>query len=284
MSVPALDVLIPTCNRPVALLGTLLGLALQTQIASRGLRLVLSDQSDGEGPMATAEVVAAIRLLQARGIGIQYHRHLPRKGMAEHRAFLLAQVMAPHCLFVDDDVFMEPDLLARMMSVMAKQQCGFVGSALHGLSYLHDCRPHQQAIEFWEGKVEPETIGLASPAWQRHHLHSAANLFHVQRRLGHDQRGTRVYKVAWVGGCVLFDTQKLRAAGGFDFWTQLPRDHCGEDVLAQLRVMARDGGCAIFPSGAYHMELPTTVQEREVDAARLFVPAEGQPRASVQGA
>jgi hypothetical protein len=30
--------------------------------------------------------------------------------------------------------------------------------------------------------------------------------------------------------------------------------------------MARYGGCAILPSGAYHMELPTTVTARDVDA------------------
>ncbi|MND05479.1 hypothetical protein D3C83_262960 [compost metagenome] len=65
---------------------------------------------------------------------------------------------------------------------------------------------------------------------------------------------------------MLFDTDKLRAAGGFDFWRQLPPDHCGEDVLAQLRVMERYGGCGIIPSGAYHMELSTTLPRRDVDA------------------
>lgn len=281
---PALDVLVPTCNRPTALVATLLGLALQTQDALRGLRVVISDQSDGEGPMGSAEVIAAIRLMQSKGIGVQYHRHLPRRGMAEHRAFLLSQVMAPHCLFLDDDVFMESDLIARLMLAMAQHQCGFVGSALHGLSFLHDCRPHQQAIEFWDGKVQPETVCPKSAAWQRHHLHSAANLYHVQRQYKQGYRGTRVYKVAWVGGCVLFDTNKLRSAGGFDFWSELPRDHCGEDVLAQLRVMARDGGCAIFPSGAYHMELPTTVQHRTVDAALLFGADGAVHNAAEQGA
>ena len=73
-----------------------------------------------------------------------------------------------------------------------------------------------------------------------------------------------------IGGCVLFDSEKLRAAGGFDFWRQLPCEHCGEDVLAQLRVMARYGGCGIIPSGAYHMELPTTITGREVDAPRVL--------------
>jgi hypothetical protein len=41
-------------------------------------------------------------------------------------------------------------------------------------------------------------------------------------------------------------------------------------VLAQLRVMARFGGCAVIPSGAYHLELPTTVPRRDCDAPRLL--------------
>ena len=64
----------------------------------------------------------------------------------------------------------------------------------------------------------------------------------------------------------MFNSCKLRDAGGFDFWRELPPEHCGEDVLAQLRVMERFGGCGIIPSGAYHMELPTTIDQREVDA------------------
>ena len=112
-----------------------------------------------------------------------------------------------------------------------------------------------------------------SPAWNRHHLHSAANLFHVQSQLNLTRGATRCYRVAWVGGCVMFDTAKLREAGGFDFWHELPRDHCGEDVLAQIRVMARYGGCGIIPSGAYHMELPTTITDRKFDAPKMLRPA-----------
>ncbi|UUZ52208.1 hypothetical protein LP419_21555 [Massilia sp. H-1] len=64
----------------------------------------------------------------------------------------------------------------------------------------------------------------------------------------------------------MFDSSKLRSAHGFDFWPDLPPEHCGEDVLAQLRVMEQFGGCGIVPSGAYHMELPTTIAARQVDA------------------
>lgn len=134
----------------------------------------------------------------------------------------------------------------------------------------------QEPIEFWDGPVEPETVLPSDAAWARHHLHSAANLFHVQSRLALAPGATRLYRVAWIGGCVLFDTAKLRAAGGFDFWRELPVGHCGEDVLAQLRVMERYGGCGIIPSGAYHLELPTTITTRQVDAPKtLLAPGAG---------
>jgi glycosyltransferase involved in cell wall biosynthesis len=268
----AVDVLVPTCNRPCGLAMTLTSLAAQTV---RAIRIVISDQSDGAGALAQPEVASVLRFLAASGRIVQPWRHVPRLGMAEQRAFLLQKVSAPYCLFLDDDVLLENDLIERLLRAMAEQQCGFVGSALHGLSYVDTVRPHQQHIEFWEAPVTPEFVAPGSAAWARHHLHSAANLFHLQRRLGLTPETTRHYRVAWVGGCVLFDTAKLRAAGGFDFWTQLPPDHCGEDVLAQLRVMQRFGGCGIIPSGAYHMELPTTITQRQVDAPKVLWPEPG---------
>ena len=42
----------------------------------------------------------------------------------------------------------EPDLLERLRGAMLEQRCGFVGSALHGLSYIDDRRPDQQQINF----------------------------------------------------------------------------------------------------------------------------------------
>jgi GT2 family glycosyltransferase len=262
------DVLVPTCERPAALAVTLTALAAQGYAA---LRIVVSDQSQDGSVFERGEVLAVLRYLRATGRVVDTFHHLPRRGMAEQRAFLLAQASAPYCLFVDDDVILEPDLVARLVRSMAELGCGFVGSALHGLSYRGAVRPEQEAIEFWDGPVEPETVRPGSPAWARHHLHSAANLYHLQSRLGLAREATRHYRVAWVGGCVLFDTAKLRAAGGFDFWHTLPCEHCGEDVLAQLRVMERYGGCAIIPSGAYHMELPTTVTAREFDAPKVLL-------------
>lgn len=259
----AVDVLIPTCNRAGALAVTLTALHAQSL---RAFRVIVSDQSEPENAFDAAEVKALLRILAASGRQVDTHRHLPRRGLAEQRAFLLSQANAPYCLFLDDDVVCEPDLLERLLAAIRSQGCGFVGSALHGLSFIDDIRPHQQAVEFWDAAVAPETVLPGGAAWERHHLHSAANLFHLQTRLALARGDSRLYRVAWIGGCVLFDTEKLRAAGGFDFWSELPAQHCGEDVLAQMRVMRLFGGCGIIPSGAYHLELPTTVPVRDVDA------------------
>lgn len=275
MALPRIDVLVPTCGRPAALAVTLTAIGAQDY---PGLRIVVSDQTEGSSALGQAEVVAVLRYLRARGHQLETWHHLPRRGMAEQRAFLLAQVQAPYCLFVDDDVILEPGLVGRLHALLERQGCGFAGSAVHGLSYLGQERSAQEQLTFWEGRVEPETVLPGSSAWARHHLHSAANLFHLQRRLGATPEEARAYRVAWVGGCVMFDTAKLRAAGGFDFWPALPPGHCGEDVLAQLRVMERFGGCGMLPSGAYHMELPTTLKERRVDAPWALL-AHGDPAA-----
>jgi GT2 family glycosyltransferase len=272
----AVDVLVPTCDRPAALAVTLTALGAQTL---QPLRIVVSDQSACGSVFEAGEVLAVLRYLGAVGHVVETLRNLPRRGMAQQRALLLAQVRSPYCLFLDDDVILEPDLVERLHRSIARLGCGFVGSAVHGLSYRGQQRPAQEAIEFWDGPVAPEVVRPDSQAWMRHHLHSAANLFHVQARLGLSRDATRHYRVAWVGGCVLFDTAKLVAAGGFDFWPELPHEHCGEDVLAQLRVMERYGGCAIIPSGAYHMELPTTVTAREVDAPRVLAQGEAAAEA-----
>ena len=261
------DVLIPTCGRPAALAVTLTSLVSQT---FHDFRVVVSDQTEDDEPLQRGEVRAVARVLRAHGHAVELLRHLPRRGLAEQRQFLLDQAVAPYALFLDDDLILEPDVVERLLRAIGEHQCGFVGAAVIGLSFLDDTRPHQQAIEFWEGPVRPETVEPGTPAWERHRLHNAANIYHVQQRLGLTGATQRVYKVAWVGGCVLYDTAKLRSVGGFQFWRELPSVHCGEDVLAQLRTMARHGGCGVIPSGVYHLELPTTVPDRRVDAPRVM--------------
>ncbi|HEX7127932.1 MAG TPA: glycosyltransferase [Thermodesulfobacteriota bacterium] len=267
---PPVDVLIPTFGRPAALAVTLTSLALQR---ARGFRVVVSDQTEGSPSTAAPEVAAALRVLRLHGHPLEVHRHLPRHGMAEQRQFLLERARAPFAIYLDDDLILEPDVVGRLARALARAGCGFVGMAVIGLSFEPDVRPHEQAIEFWDGPVTPELVLPGTPAWDRHRLHNAANLLHVQRALALTPRRERLYRVAWVGGCVMYDAARLREAGGFGFWPELPAEHCGEDVLAQLRVMARSGGAGLAPSGVYHQELPTTIPDRRVDAPIALGPA-----------
>lgn len=265
------DILIPTYCRPAALAVTLTSLCAQTL---REFRVVISDQTEAFNPLETGEVQAVLRLLRLHGNPVDLHKHLPRRGLAEQRQFLLDQATAPYVLFLDDDLLLEPYLVERMLTAIQEENCGFVGSALSGLSFLEDVRPQEQAIEFWETGVQPEVVKPGTPGWERWRLHNAANIYHLQERLGLTPQTQRKYKVAWVGGCVLYDTEKLRSVGGFSFWQDLPANHCGEDVLTQQRVMAAYGGCGIIPSGAYHQELPTTVVDRSVNAPVFLAEAQ----------
>ena len=191
--------------------------------------------------------------------------------MAEHRQFLLDQVRAPYALFLDDDVLTEPDLVRRLVNAMERARCGFVGSFVNATSAVDatdgvDRCPDVLTLDLWDGPVEPERVEPGTPAWTRYRLHFAANLDAVCKRLGITRDCERLYRVAWIGGCVLFDVEKLRAVGGYRFWEQLPSEHVGEDVLAQLRVMAAFGGAGLAPSGAWHQEVRTTLPQRAVDA------------------
>jgi GT2 family glycosyltransferase len=262
-----LDILIPTYNRANALAVTLTSLISQTMT---DFRVVVSDQSTEGEAIQEGEVLAATRILAAHGNTVEFHRRAVRRGMAEQRQYLLEQVHAPYALYLDDDLILEPFVLEQMLSSIEHLKCGFVGSAVLGLSYIDDVRPHEQAIEFWEVPVEPENVHPDSPEWQRYRLHNAANLYHLQKQIDLSWYETRFYKVAWVGGCVLYNVEKLHSVGGFSFWEALPGEHCGEDVLAQLRVMAHYGGCGLIPSGVYHLELPTTVSDRRVNAPQVL--------------
>lgn len=257
------DVLIPTYSRPTALAVLLTSLLAQTY---SDFRIVISDQTETSDPVATGEVQAVLRVLQAHGHRVETHKHLPRRGIAEQRQFLLDQVMAPYALFLDDDLILEPYVIGQMLTALREEQCGFVGSAVIGLSFIEDVRPHEQAIAFWEGSVQPEVVRPNTPEWERWRLHNAANLYHLQQHLQLTPENSRKYRVAWVGGCILYDTAKLREIGGYSFWQDLPSNHCGEDVLVQLRLMARYGGCGLIPSGVYHQEVPTTIRDRSVAA------------------
>jgi hypothetical protein len=215
-------------------------------------------------------VKAVLRLLE-RDHEVETYRHLPRKGVAEQRNFLLSRSSAPYLLFLDDDLILEPWVLEGMVKTIVREECGFVGSAPIGLSYVRDVRPHEQRMELWDRPVQPEQVRPGTPAWARHLLHNAANLYHVQTKLGLTPDLQKAYRVAWVGGCCLYDRYKLLETGGFSFWTELPPNHAGEDIVTQLRLMEKYGGCAVIPSGVYHQELPTTVPDRTHDALRVVL-------------
>ncbi|WP_433559926.1 glycosyltransferase family 2 protein [Pseudonocardia xinjiangensis] len=261
--IPDLDVLIPTVDRPVELATTLAGLAAQ----DHPFGVVVSDQSAGQASYDTAPAEAMLRVLAVAGRPVRLGRHLPRRGLAEHRAALLARSSARYVLFLDDDVWLEPGTVARLHEAIVELRCGLVGAPVQGLSYLDDYRPVElEPFERWWGRPQPERIHPGTPEWQRWTLHNAANPVHLTHR--HVRPGERwvPYKIAWVGGCVLYDRRELDAVGGFGFWPELPELHCGEDVLVQQRVLARAGGAGILPSGACHLESPTTVPDRTVQA------------------
>jgi hypothetical protein len=258
------DVLVPTRDRPVELATTLAGLAAQDHA---GFGVIISDQSDGPPGFDTPAAQTMIAMLRRRGRAVRTLRHLPRRGLAEQRAFLLGRSDARYVLFLDDDVWLEPGTISLLHNAIGELCCGLVGCAPQGLSYVDDMRPDELApYEEWAGHPRPELITPNSPEWHRYRLHNAANLVHLAGKLGLAPGEWRAYKVAWIGGCVLYDRAALVRAGGFDFWNRLPAEHAGEDVLAQLRVLARDGGAGILPSGAVHLEAPTTVPRRDVEA------------------
>ena len=274
---PELDVLVPTCDRPVELATTLAGLAAQ----EHPFGLVVSDQSQGRASYDTPAARTMLRALRAAGHPARVVRHLPRRGLAEHRAALLSHSCARYVLFLDDDVWLEPGTVGRLHEAILELGCGLVGAAVQGLSYLDDVRPAELApFERWNGPPQPERIEPGSPEWERWTLHNAANPLHLARQHLRPGEPWLPYKIAWVGGCVLYDRRVLEACGGFDFWTDLPEAHCGEDVLAQQRVLAVAGGAGILPSGAYHLESPTTVPDRTVQARDVVDAAGAVGRAS----
>ena len=210
-----------------------------------------------------------LRLLRAQRREVELLRHLPRRGLAEQRAFLLDQARAPWCCSSTTTSSLEPDLIERLARAIGAAGCGFVGSAVHGLSHLDDERPQQQAIEFWDGPVEPErsgptarsgraTICTAPPTST---TCSAASASTPRRSASTGSPGSAAACCSIPRSC---------AAPAASTSGPNCRRHCGEDVLAQLRVMARDGGCGLIPSGAYHQELPTTVPLRRCDAPRVL--------------
>ncbi len=262
------DVLIPTYKRKTGLAVVLTSLLGQT---FTDFDVIISDQTEEEHAyLDSIEIQTLVHALRWHGHTVTLHCHLPRRGLAEQRQFLLDQSSAPYVHYLDDDVLLDPPVMQRMLAVLQEEQCGFVGCAATGLHLLHDIRPHQQNIEQWNGPVEAEPFTPDTLPWERHLVNNAANPLHLEQRLVRDGNVVR-YKVAWVGGAnLLFDRGKLLSVGGFSWWPRLPREHAGEEVLVQFLLLHKYGGCGILPSGTYHLGLPTTVEDRKHNATELF--------------
>ncbi|WP_375399856.1 glycosyltransferase family A protein [uncultured Amnibacterium sp.] len=261
---PVIDVLVPTSGRITELAAVLAGLAAQDDPA---FHVTVSDQSDGHALADDPTVQAMLRVLAVQGRTPEVVRHLPRRGLAEHRDWLLRRATAEYVLFLDDDVWLEPGTLQALTEAIEQLDCGFVGAAQQGLSYLRDRRPEEQRpFQPWVDGVHPERLRLGTPGTERWTLHNAANLVHIAADSDLQPNDWLAYRVAWVAGCVLYRREALLQAGGFDFWRDLPPEHAGEDVAAQWRVMERFGGAGLLPSGAVHLETPTTIPDRTVDA------------------
>ena len=261
--------LIPTYERPEPLVMTLSGVASQTVT---DLQVVVASQ--GRHRAQESPVARAIgRVIEARGGSVEWHHREPR-GIAEQRHFLLTRAEAEPALFLDDDVYMEPFVVERLLSVLEAERCGFVGAFPTGLTFLDDVRPEQQVFEPWKGPVRPEAVEKDGPGWQRWHLHRAANLHHLAQKLALPPGVFLRYKVAWISACVLYSREKLLEVGGFSFWERLPRYTKAEDIVVQNLLMRRFGGCGVVPSGTYHAEVETTTSPpeeiKEADAVDLL--------------
>lgn len=260
----AVDVLLPTADRPSALAATLAGLLGQQRV---GFRLVIADQSAPGPATAHPEVATAVAALRRAGVTIELTVRPERRGIAEQRQWLLDQATAPRVLCLDDDVLLAPAALVTMVEALDTLGCGMVGMPAVGLSHLEDERPGElTSFEVWDGPVHPERIRKGDAAWERWRLHNAANPVHLERAVQARVSGWVPYKVAWINGCVLFDTEVLRRTGGYAFWSDLPANLRGEDVVAQLRVIEAAGGAGLIPTLAHHLELPTSLTDRRVDA------------------
>ena len=262
------DVLIPSYRRKTGLAIVLTSLLGQT---FTDFDVIISDQTEEEAAfLDQIELQTVIEALRWHGHRVTLLRHLPRRGLAEHRHFLLQQSAAPYVHYLDDDVLLEPAVMARMIDTLRREGCGFVGAAAAGIQFLSNVRPHEQTIEPWWGPVEPEPFTPGDIPWDRHKVNNAANPLHLERRLGADHEPVR-YKVAWVGGAnVLYDRAKLLDVGGFAWWPRLPAGHAGEEAVVQFLLIRRYGGCGILPCGTYHLGLPTTVADRDHNATDLF--------------
>jgi hypothetical protein len=232
--------------------------------------IISSQTGPNQDYLDNVEIQTLVQALSLRGQRVTLLRHLPRRGLAEHRQFLLEQSHAPYVHFLDDDVLLDPMVMERMLGIIRYEGCGFVGCRRSGYSsFMTSC--HTSCATSNHGRNRsaqsrsPQTLSRGNGI-----VNNAANPLHLEQQYCRAGQIVR-YKVAWVGGVnVLYDRAKLLSVGGFSWWERLPPEHAGEEVEAQFLLIRKYGGCGILPSGTYHLGLPTTIPERKRNATELF--------------
>lgn len=278
MDSPIVDVLIPPARSTAGLGTTLASLAAQRYPAFR----VVVDISLG---LETAGALDALfRLLEARGHPVHVEARLSDGG-GPVRDLERPGGSAPYLLVVEEGVFLEPDLIGRLVAAIRATPSGFVGSSAVSLGERSERSAGGPAgISFWDGPVRPEVLSAAVQA-ERRRLHLGANLHDLRERLPRTR--DRLYRIADIDGCVLYDTEKLRSIGGLPA-AELgsPADDrvgdVGSDVpdpgrvVAQRRLLARHGGAGLFPSGAFRLVPAVAMPAPTVPSGAGGEPAAGK--------
>jgi hypothetical protein len=249
MDLPIVDVLIPTTGPPASLGATLSSLANQRYPSFR-VMATRPPLDEADEP----ELSGLVRLLETGGHPVRFV-DAPAPGRDGGRAqALLDLAAAEYVLVVDDGIFLEADLLGRLVGGLRASGGALLGSSVVDLRFRDEHRPDEEVIDFWDGPVRPEEIRLDSRAWARRKVHRGANLQHLRERLPRTR--DRLYRVADIGGCVLYDTARLRSVGGFrplGDHGRHPSMPLSTTSAAQLRLLDRYGGAGLFPSGAYRL-------------------------------
>ena len=255
------DVIVPGAWSSDGLATALASLASQRYPAFR----VAAARPPNDDGGSSVRGIAAV--LEARGHAVTLHDLSTGPTAGHRRQALLELATAPYVLLVDDGIYLEPDLLGRLVAAIRSTRCGVIGSAVVDLRYRHEHHPEEQAIEFWDGPVRAEDVQPGTRAWSRRHLHRGANLEHLRERLPRTR--DRLYRIADIQGCVLYDRAELVAIGGFSGPGEREQARpLSLEAAAQLRVLGRSGGAGLFPSGAYRIVPGQAPQDSSWEASR----------------
>lgn len=240
----SVDILLMTCNRLPSLIACLSGIAGQS-VAN--FRLIVSDGS--EQPARDSETVRSLlRIITARGATVTWFDR-PRFEPAPEAAFLLGQASAEYVLLIEDNAWLAPQTLQKLLDTIQEQQCGFVGAQPDALVENSDRSSGGKHFDLWDGSVQPEAIEPGQREWLRERLNQNSTFTNLSLRVPPGQQ--YMYKIAFATGAVLYHRQKLSSVGGFSS-VETNSGFPSSTAAAQNRLMRQYGGCSLLPSGVYH--------------------------------